>query len=103
MIFLVSFIIAPSFLPLCTDSIIPEERNQISEIKKSDIFPKNIGFFLSVKSEQTCKPGSVVDSHLSWSVVANSIMRLFIEERRAASLPSFVLLQVGFTEPPALP
>lgn len=55
------------------------------------------------KNEQTYKPGSVVDSHLSWSVVANSIMRLFIEERRAASLPSFVLLQVGFTEPPALP
>ena len=25
--------------------------------------------------EQVYKPGSVVDSHLSWSVVANSIMR----------------------------
>lgn len=25
--------------------------------------------------EQAYKPGSVVDSHLSWSVVANSIMR----------------------------
>lgn len=33
-----------------------------------------MGYFLW---EQACKPGSVVDSHLSWSVVANSILRLF--------------------------
>lgn len=30
--------------------------------------------------EQTYKPGSVLDSHLSWSVVANSIMRLLLKQ-----------------------
>ncbi|WP_337927913.1 hypothetical protein, partial [Anaerotignum lactatifermentans] len=47
-----------------TDSIIPEERNQISEIKKSDIFPKNIGsdykqnvFYIFKNAERFGKQG----------------------------------------------
>lgn len=39
------------------------------------------------KNEQTYKPGSVVDSHLSWSVVANSIMRLLRGEASHFLIP----------------
>ena len=57
----------------------------------------------SLGCDQACKPGSVVDSHLSWPDVA---IRLTPPPRDApgrAVCPSTVLLRIGFTGPRSLP
>ncbi len=45
-----------------------------------------------------CKPGSVVNSHLSWQLVTETARCHLLRTRRASVLcPTTVLLQIGFT------
>ena len=51
-----------------------------------------------------CKPGSVLNSHLSWRQVAPTARCHLLGTRRASAFcPSTVLLQIGFTRQSGLP
>lgn len=51
-----------------------KQKNFNIKTKKSTLLLKWI-FIIKIKSEQVYKPGSVLNGHLSWYIVANVIMR----------------------------
>ena len=66
--------------------------------------PAKIAGFQCFWCDQTCKPSSVVNSHLSWPDVTIAARCHLLGTRRAdASCSSAVLLRIGFAEPRGLP
>ena len=65
--------------------------------------PAESAGFLHNWCDQTCKPSSVVNSHLSWPDVAIPAQCHLLGTRRAGAVcSSAVLLRIGFAEPRSL-
>ena len=71
-----------------------KDLNFLKNSKNWTYFKKYVSFFLL---EQVCKPGSVVNGHLSWYTVTSIIMR-FLRNRTSHSFyVPFCLASSGFT------